>query len=377
MKFRQLGHTGLEVSEIGWGSEHMEGASLAVTQAVVNTALDGGVNIIDAFMPQPGIRSNLGHALAGRRNEVILQGHIGAVMKNGQYARSRDVQQCDVFIKDFLSRFNTDYIDIGMMHFIDTDEDYTEAFESDYIEYVQSLKRDGVIRFLGVSTHNPSTGMKMIGTGLIDVVMFSINPVFDFASGENMFALMFQGKKMERLKLDTPRTEFYAACARKGVGITVMKALGGGRLLSAELSSLGVPLSVSQCVSFALDRPSVSSVLLGAKDVSEMEQALSYEHSTSEERDYTSIMESGLPLQDAKCLYCNHCLPCPQGIDIAAVTKFLDIAVIHDSASINAHYEALSAHGGDCSQCGSCEENCPFGINIVTNMREAARIFGK
>jgi len=376
MIYRNLGNTGLKVSEVGWGAEHMEGKPYDLVEASVQKAIDGGVNIIDLFLPQPEVRTNLGRAIGNRRKDLIYQGHIGAIMKDGQYQRSRDVQDCDESIKDFLTRYNTDYIDIGMMHFIDSEEDYTASFDSPYIEYVQKLRKDGIIRYIGVSTHNTAMGIKMVKTGLIDVVMFSINPAFDLAPGVDLMD-MFKGIKLEKLEVDPERVEFYNLCAAKGIGITVMKAFGAGRLLDAEKSSFGSALTVAQCISFALDRPAVSSVLVGTSTVEEIDHSLVYENTTQEERDYTKILQTGLPLLSGKCMYCNHCLPCPQKIDVAAVTKYLDIAKVSSSDTIRAHYEALSAHGSDCIECGSCENNCPFKINIIENMKEAAKTFGK
>jgi predicted aldo/keto reductase-like oxidoreductase len=378
MQFRTLGRTELKVSEIGYGAEHLVDKPYEVVDAVINTALDGGVNIIDVFMPQAEIRSNIGKAIGKRRKDVMLQGHIGATLQSdGQYLRSRDPEHCDIFAKDFMTRFNTDYIDLGMVHFVDTDEDFKEAFDSPYIEYVQKLKRDGIIRFIGTSTHDAATGIKIVNTGLIDMVMFSINPAFDFAPETYDLDMLFRGDKLDKLKIDPVRAEFYNLCAAKGVGITVMKTLGAGRLLNAESSAFGKAMTLPQCVSYSLDRPAVSSVLLGAQTVEEMKQGLDYEHSTAEERNYTWIIQSGLPLLGGKCMYCNHCLPCPQGIDIAAVTKYLDIAKINGSDTIRAHYNALSAHGSDCIECGNCEKECPFDIKVVENMREAMRVFGK
>jgi predicted aldo/keto reductase-like oxidoreductase len=376
MKYRELGRTGMKVSEIGYGAEYLEGKPFELVDAVVNTALDGEVNIIDVFMPQPEVRSNIGRAIGSRRKNVILQGHIGATMKDGQYKRSRDPQECDVFIKDFLTRLNTDYIDIGMLHYIDTEEDFKSSFDTPFIEYAQKLKKDGVIRLMGVSTHSAETGIKMINTGLIDVVMFSLNPAFDWTCGISEFDIISKdGVKLDKLEIDPIRAEFYNLCAAQGVGITAMKALGAGWLLSKE-SSLGVAMTVPQCVSFALDRPAVSSVLLGAQTVEEMKQALAYENTTQEERNYTEIMKNGLPMLNGKCMYCNHCLPCPQGIDIAAVTKFLDIAKASDNETIRAHYNVLPTKGSDCIECGKCESNCPFNIKVIENMREAVRVFG-
>ena len=378
MLYRNLGSTGLRVSEIGWGAEHMEGKPFETIDAVLNTALDGGVNVIDVFMPQPEVRSNIGRALGKRRKDVIIQGHIGAALNDdGQYLRTRATEKCGEFIEDFLTRFNTDYIDIGMVHFVDTEDDYKEAFDSPYIEYVQKLKKDGVIRYIGASTHSPATGIKMINTGIIDMVMFSINPVFDFAPDGNFFELMMKNDKLDRLEIDPVRVDFYSLCAAKGIGINVMKPFGGGRLLDAEKSNLGSALTVEQCLSFALDRPAVSSVLAGAQTVREMQEALDYENATPEQRDYTAIMQNGLPFLGGKCMYCNHCLPCPQGIDIAAVTKYLDMAQVSDGDTVRAHYNALPTHGSDCIECGTCEKNCPFGIGVTKNMKEAAQMFGK
>jgi predicted aldo/keto reductase-like oxidoreductase len=263
-----------------------------------------------------------------------------------------------------------------MVHFVDTEADYIDAFDSPYIDYVQKLKKDGVIRFIGASTHDAATGIKMVNTGIIDMVMFSINPAFDLSPGNYNLDMMFKGEKLDKLQIDPVRTEFYNLCAAKGVGITVMKALGAGRLLKAESSALGFALSLPQCISYALDRPAVSSVLLGAQTVKEIELALAYENTFMEERDYAVAIKNGQPNLGGKCMYCNHCLPCTQGIDIAAVTKYLDMAKINDNEIVRSHYNALSVHGGSCIACGNCENNCPFKIEIISNMREAERVFG-
>jgi predicted aldo/keto reductase-like oxidoreductase len=68
------------------------------------------------------------------------------------------------------------------------------------------------------------------------------------------------------------------------------------------------------------------------------------------------------------------------GINIAEVTKYLDIATVDSSAvnkGIGQHYTALSAHGSDCIQCGDCEKKCPFGVGIIENMKNAVKVFGK
>jgi len=377
MRYRLLGNTGLKVSEIGIGGEHLEGKTFEVVDGVINAALDGGMNIIDIFMPQPEVRSNIGRAIGNRRKDVMLQGHVGAVLKgDGQYLRTRDPEICDTFVKDFLTRLDTDYIDFGMIHFVDTEEDYRKAFESPYIEYVRKLKKDGVIRYIGVSTHDAAIGTRMVNTGIVDMVMFSVNPTFDLSPGIYDLDFFEKDVKLDKLQVDPVRMDFYNICAAKGVGITVMKALGAGRLLNAESSNLGYALTLPQCVAYALDRPAVASALLGFQTAEEVRAALGYEDSTPLERDYAAAMQKGMPLLGGKCMYCNHCLPCPKGIDIGAVTKYLDMARVSGGDTIRAHYATLDAHGGDCAECGTCEGNCPFGVKIIENMREARRVFG-
>ena len=49
---------------------------------------------------------------------------------------------------------------------------------------------------------------------------------------------------------------------------------------------------------------------------------------------------------------------------------------VSDGDTVRAHYNALPTHGSDCIECGTCEKNCPFGIGVAKNMKEAARVFG-
>lgn len=78
-------------------------------------------------------------------------------------------------------------------------------------------------------------------------------------------------------------------------------------------------------------------------------------------------------------MYCSHCAPCPQKIDVASVTKFLNLAKAQGTLpeTVREHYAVLPHHAGECIACGACEKRCPFGVKIVENMREAAKVFGK
>ena len=179
MQYRKIGRTGLSAGVVGLGCEHLDGKPYAVVEETIHAALDNGINLMDLFMPGEEVRSNIGRALAGRRDKMMIQGHICSVDLKEQYDISRDLAVCKRYFEMLLRCLRTDYIDFGMLFFVDSAADYSAAFESDILEYAQDLKRRGVIRAIGASSHNPATARRIVESGVVDLLMFSINPAFD------------------------------------------------------------------------------------------------------------------------------------------------------------------------------------------------------
>jgi len=381
MIYRTLGRTDEDVSIVGLGCEHMVDMPRRDIEAIVAAAVDLGANYLDIFMPQAEVRDDLGHALSGgRRDKVMVAGHIGAVVENGQYARTREPGPCAEFVDDFCRRLRTEVIDVLMLHYVDLMEDYERVFApGGMLDQARQLQEAGRCRFIGMSSHTADVSRRAVETGAIDVLMFSVNPAHDMLPGNTQLEDFFDGTGFENHPtVYRERRDLYLACQRMGTGIVTMKTYGGGRLLKAD-SVAGVALTPTQLIHYALSQPGVAAVLPGCRTVGEVEAAMAYLDATEEERDFSLALAQSRWDLAGQCVYCNHCLPCPQGIDIAAVTRLYHAAIEDGQTSrdtIEAEYAALEARGADCIECGDCVERCPFGVDVTDNMARAAEVLG-
>lgn len=125
---------------------------------------------------------------------------------------------------------------------------------------------------------------------------------------------------------------------------------------------------------YALDRPGVVACLAGAVTAKEMEETLRFYDTSLEERDYSFI--GALQKEDmvGVCTYCGHCMPCPQKIEINAVSRYYDLAKASDPMAAG-HYQNLSVYADACVQCGHCREYCPFHVDMPERMKEIDSYF--
>lgn len=381
MEYEFLGKTGLSVSRVALGCEGFLGKSDEEARSILNYAFDKGVNFIDLYSPDPTFRTQLGQWVKDKRDQFILQSHLCTAWENHQYLRTRDIGKVREGFEAMLRQLDTEYIDVGMIHYVDQETDFDIVFNGPIIEYALSLKKQGLIRHLGVSSHNPRLALKMVRTGLIDVLMFSINPAYDLQPTTEEVEDYFDNKNYTggRTNIDPERQTLYDYCANHGIGIDVMKVYGGGNLLDSEQSPFGKALSPVQCIHYALTRPAVAAVMVGSGSIDELKAALEWCNATDEQKDYTDVMSCLDNFSwTGKCMYCGHCAPCSMEIPIAEVNKFYNLTVAEGKVpeTVREHYASLSHHASDCIACGLCETRCPFGVKIIEGMERAADTFG-
>ena len=93
MEYRELGNTGLRVSVIGIGCEGMMEEDYGMAAKLLDEAEKLGINYFDVYASDPKLRGAIGRALKGRREKLMIQSHICSVWKDGQYLRSRDLEE--------------------------------------------------------------------------------------------------------------------------------------------------------------------------------------------------------------------------------------------------------------------------------------------
>ncbi len=381
MEYRILGRTGLRVSAVALGCEGFMHMNAGQVKAHMDFAIDRGINFMDIYSSNPDLRSNIGAALEGRREQFVIQGHLCTAWENEQYLRTRDTAKTIASFEEQLRQLRTGYLDIGMIHYVDSETDFHEVFGGEIIRIAQRLKAEERIRHIGMSSHNPVVARMAAETGIVDVLMFSINPCYDLQpASDDVDSLWADESYASALhNIDPDRERLYELCERTGVGIDVMKVYGGGDLLSEDNSPFGRAMTPAQCIEYALTRPAVAAVMVGCKSMDEIEAAAGWCDATADERDYARAM-TGLEkfTWRGHCMYCGHCAPCSAGIDIASVNKFYNLVAAQGEIpeTVREHYRALTHHASECIGCAQCEQRCPFGVEVADAMRRAAEKFG-
>lgn len=365
---RKLPHGEELINPLGIGTASLYQAAEDEIKATFDLAIDKGINFFDLAAGGSSVFKPLGEAMKGRREQVYLQLHFGAVYnEGGEYGWSRNLTQINETFAKEMSALQTDYVDFLFLHCIDEIEDYQDLKKQGILDFALELRKQGVAHHLGFSSHTPKTAEFILQDGYFDIMMFSINPAYDYELGDDEFGI---GTITERKAL-------FALAEKLGVAISVMKPFHGGKLLRSDTSPFQKELSAYQCLSYALDRPGVIAVVPGVRGLADLHSLLGFIDCSEEAKDYAPALANIKKVADiASCVYCDHCLPCPAGLDIGLINKYYDLARIGDKLAAS-HYGKLSKHASDCLQCGHCDSRCPFKVKQTVRVKAIQGYFGK
>ena len=329
----RLGRTNLKVSRVGIGGIPIQRPSEKEAIEVIRHALDNEINIIDTSIGYGESEIRIGKAIAGRRDEVILITRTGFCDKkifNERLAKS-------------MKQLQTDYIDIYEFHNISTAERYDAIMaEGGAIEAMLEAREQGKIGFTGFTSHCMETMLKAVKSEMFDVILFP----FNFVNNESEQELVPLTKKLD-------------------IGFTAMKPFAGGRLKDANL-----------VMKYLLQFDNVVPVP-GVEKKEEIDQILEVVNGSREltEQDGTKIADIRKELGKPFCQWCGYCQPdCPEEISIPLLINAEQMWTLWPEEEMIDWYGEVIENAHNCSECGSCEEACPYHLPI-RDMLKAGREF--
>jgi len=370
MEYRKLGKTGLDVSLIGLGTEYLLPQKRDTVISVINKAIDSGVNYFDIVFNITDYLDNIATGIKGKREKLILTGHLGSGEKNGKYYKTYSVKECEKIFKKLLSKLNTDYIDLANLHNVRNEKQYKKVISpGGLLELALRLKEKGLARFIGISTHDVSVAKKVAESGIIDAIMIQVNLANNKMPGRN---------------------DMLNTCAKEKIGLIAMKVFAGGKLLQRNRTvniaawrtggmrlkkKISPSITPIKCISYTLSQVGVCTVVPGVKNVDELNGVLAYLNATDKEKDFSELLTDFNEYITGECVYCNHCLPCPSDIDIGQTIRLFEIAKQWYTKEIQNEYNKLPAKASDCVECGVCMERCPFEVDVISKMEQIRKLF--
>ena len=325
----RLGKTGLMVTRLGFGGIPIQRLSIDEAAAVVRRCIELGINYIDTANAYTTSEECIGKAIAGRRKDVII------ATKSGGRTRA-DVEKHFALS---LKHLGTDYIDLYQFHNIADKDHYDKVMApGGPMEFVEAQKKAGVIRHIGVTSHSMDMAKEMVASDIFETILFPFNFVTDEAA-----------------------TELLPLCRKHDVGFIVMKPLAGGMLDNATL-----------CFKYLFQFPDILSIP-GIEKVEEIEEIVGIlngpqKMTPAEEREMAQIREE---LGPSFCHRCDYCRPCTVDIPISSVMispSFFKRQPPERFFVGNTAEAVMKA--ADCTECGKCEERCPYHLHIIDTLKE-------
>jgi predicted aldo/keto reductase-like oxidoreductase len=344
LDYRTLGRTGLKVTTVGMG------CMITSDPSVITRAADLGINYFDTARGYSHGNNErmVAAALGARRKQVILstKSHAG---------NKEELQQ---HLETSLRELNTDYIDIWYLH----GKSKPEEIPDDMIEVQQKAKKEGKVRFIGVSTHSGQQQLLpwMAKKGVFDVVLTGYNFTMDASIDQSI-----------------------AAAAQSGLGVVAMKVMAGGprRLKPGDpnLKRLTQQGAMLAALKWVIKKPNIATTIPSITDMDQLDEnlkAMSNPLSAGDEKILTAHLDAISPLYCRMCGECDGA--CQKGLPVADVLRYLTYADGYGQFALGRErFLELSAEhqAVRCGDCAQCTVKCPHGVQVSRHCARAQELF--
>lgn len=335
--YRTLGRTGLNVTVVSYG------AMLTPEPEVLRIAFDNGINYVDTARKYMDGKNEeiVGRALKGRRDKV----YVATKTQPGSRSKADIIRDVEMSLRTL----ETDHIDVIQLHNL-TDKD--RIFNPETREALIELRKQGKVRFFGVTTHKNQPEVLNALVDDKDRFFDTCLVAYNFESGKDI------GAAIER-------------AAKAGIGIVAMKTQAGGYKTAEQ----GKYSPHQAALKWVLQNPNVTMAIPGMKDLSQL-------------RENSAVMGMEFKTADARVLrdyhdavagfYCDLCGvcegTCPKGVDISTVNRALMYAEGYRNARLakSAYREVPRERSATaCLDCTVCAASCVRGLNIASKMAQA------
>jgi uncharacterized protein len=325
----RLGKTNLEVTKLGFGGIPIQRLNNDDAVAVVKKCLDLGITFFDTANGYSTSEERIGQAIKGHRPEIYIATKSGA----------RTREEMEKHLNLSLQRLGTEYLDIYQFHGVsDFKALETILAPGGVMDFMKEAKSKGLIKHIGITSHQIDVAKKAVQTGLFETLMFP----FNFITSEAV-------------------DELIPLCRKHDVGFIAMKPLAGGMVDK-----------VKPAFKYLRQFPDIVAIP-GIEKVSEIEEiAQIYQGpmkiSQAEQREMKKIKEA---LGSRFCHRCDYCQPCTTGIPISMV---MTVKSFYKRLPTERFFSPMvmpaMEKAAQCSECGECEKRCPYKLPIREMIKE-------
>ncbi|NIN64943.1 MAG: aldo/keto reductase [Anaerolineae bacterium] len=335
MRGIRLGKTGLTVSAVGFGGIPIQRLTEQEAVEVVRHCLDLGITFLDTANGYSTSEERIGKAIAGRRDGLVLATKTGA----------REGNEVASHLALSLERLGVETVDLYQFHGVSSDEDYRKVVApGGPLEVVREAQASGQVRHIGLTSHSMQIALKAVQSGHFETIMFPFNFVANEAA-----------------------QELIPVALERGLAFIAMKPLAGGALDDAVLA-----FKYLRQFPEILPIPGIERAGEIEEIVEIMEGPVELE---PEERDRIRSLQA--ELGQRFCRRCGYCQPCPEGVSIQLMMIIDSFIKRMPAASVFAQCADVVDGIADCTECGECEEKCPYQLPIRDMLQEHAELFRK